>query len=70
MNTIETIKKTREPMFQEKMKQGTNGEEEVHSEDMQSEDDDGGHPLDLVYDAVMDSRPMNWRETDGTQAKS
>ena len=50
LNTIETIKKPIVPG--ETIKRGTNGEEEVQSEDTQSEDDDGGHLLDFVCDAV------------------
>ena len=52
----------------EKIKQGTNGEEEVHSEDTQSEDDDGGHLLDLVYDAVMKGQSPYELERDGWHA--
>ena len=44
-----------------------NGEEE----DTQSEDEDGGHLLDLVYDAVMNGEsPYELQRTDGTLAKS
>ena len=40
-------------MFQEKIKQGTSVEDDVHLDDTQSEDGDCGHLLDLVYDAVI-----------------
>ena len=54
-------------MFQEKLHHGTTGEE-VQLEDTQSEDDDGGHLLDFVYDAVMNGQSLCELERDGWYA--
>ena len=63
-----TIKKTEKQLFQEKLKQGIDGEEEAQSGDTQSEDDDGGHLLDLVYDAVRNGQSPYELERDGWYA--
>ena len=55
-------------MFQEKIKQGTNGEDDVQLGDTQSEDGDCGHPLGLVYDAVMTGQSPYELEGDGWHA--
>ena len=47
---------------------GTTREEEVQSEDTQSEEDDGGHQLDLVYDAVKKGQSLHELERDGWYA--
>ena len=46
----------------------TTREEEVQSEDTQSEEDDGGHQLDLVYDAVKKGQSPHELERDGWYA--
>ena len=73
VNTIEpekprTSKKTDKPMFQEKIKQETNGEDAVQIDETQSEDGDGGHLHDLVYDAVLTGQSPDELEGDGWHA--